>query len=68
LTPNERHLKRVLDRDLEHDNGHRPHRSGELRPPTPRPKTSSRASPTTNLSIRRRQILGGLINEYGRAA
>jgi hypothetical protein len=46
-----------------HDNGQRPHRSREFRPPQP-------AHPAADLSkerIRRRPVLGGL-NEYERAA
>ena len=47
-----------------HYNGRRPHRSRQLRPPRP-------DHPPADLSkerIRRRPVLGGLINEYERAA
>jgi hypothetical protein len=54
----------VLTDYVRHYNGRRPHRSCELRPPQP-------AHPVANLSyerIRCRPVLGGLINEYERAA
>ena len=47
-----------------HYNGRRPRRSRELRPPRP-------DHPVADLSherIKRRPVLGGLINEYERAA
>jgi putative transposase len=61
---NERHLSRVLTNYVRHDNGRRPHRARELRPPRP-------THPVADLSyerIKRRPVLGGLINEYERAA
>jgi transposase InsO family protein len=60
----ERHLRTVLARYETHYNGRRPHRSRQLRPPRP-------DHPAADLSlqrIKRRPILGGLINEYERAA
>ena len=60
----ERHLRLVLAEYEAHYNGRRPHRSRQLRPPRP-------DHPATDLSreqIRRRPVLGGLINEYKRAA
>jgi putative transposase len=60
----ERHLQAVLAEYETHYNGRRPHRSRELRPPRP-------DHPVADLSrqrIRRRAVLGGLINEYERAA
>jgi transposase InsO family protein len=60
----ERHLRLVLDQYEAHYNGRRPHRSRQLRPPRP-------DHPVTDLSqerIQRRPVLGGLINEYERAA
>ena len=60
----ERHLRLVLTEYARHYNGRRPHRSRELRPPRP-------DHPVADLSqqrIRRRSVLGGLINEYERAA
>ena len=60
----EQHLRRVLAAYTAHYNGRRPHRSLELRPqrpdvPVPEPIRGR---------IRRRPILGGLINEYEAAA
>ena len=60
----ERHLRSVLAEYARHHNGRRPHRSRSLRPPRP-------DHPIADLSrqrIRRHAILGGLINEYERAA
>jgi putative transposase len=60
----ERHLRTVLAGYETHYNGRRPHRSRQLRPPRPN-------HPVADLSqerIQRRPILGGLINEYERAA
>ncbi len=60
----ERHLRAVLAEYVRHYNGRRPHRSRELRPPRP-------THPVANLNshrIKRQQVLGGLINEYERAA
>jgi putative transposase len=60
----ERHLRSVLAGYARHYNGQRPHRSRGLRPPRP-------DHPVANLCqerIMRRPVLGGLINEYERAA
>jgi transposase InsO family protein len=60
----QRHLRVVLAEYVRHYNGRRPHRARELRPPQP-------THPVADLSyerIKRRPILGGLINEYERAA
>jgi len=60
----ERHLRLILAEYEAHYNGRRPHRSRQLRPPRP-------DHPVADLSqerIRRRPVLGGLINEYERAA
>jgi len=60
----ERHLRRVLAGYAAHYNGRRPHRSRQLRPPRP-------DHPAPDLSqerIKRRIVLGGLINEYERVA
>jgi putative transposase len=60
----ERHLRAVLAEYETHYNGRRPHRSRQLRPPRP-------DHPVADLSkarIQRRAALGGLINEYERAA
>jgi transposase InsO family protein len=60
----ERHLRTILARYEGHYNGRRPHRGCRLRPPRP-------DHPFADLShqrIKRRPVLGGLINEYERAA
>jgi transposase InsO family protein len=60
----ERHLRSVLAEYARHYNGRRPHRGRQLRPPRP-------DHPVADLSrdrIKRRPVLGGLINEYERAA
>jgi len=60
----ERHLQTILAQYAAHYNGRRPHRSQQLRPPRP-------GHPVADLSqqrIKRRPVLGGLINEYERAA
>jgi len=64
LIVGERHLRAVLAEYIRHYNGRRPHRSRELCPPRP-------THPVADLSsqrIKRQQVLGGLINEYERAA
>ncbi|WP_243726821.1 transposase [Actinocrispum wychmicini] len=56
----ERHLHAVLVRYIAHYNQRRPHRALQLVSPRPdRPSPSERHS-----QVHRRQILGGLINEY----
>ena len=59
-----RHLHCVLTEYARHYNGRRPHRSRQLHPPRP-------DHPAADLSqerIKRRPVLGGLINEYERAS
>ena len=60
----ERHLRRVLAEYAAHYNARRPHRALRLRPPRP---TSPVPEPSHG-RIRRRPILGGLLNEYETAA
>jgi putative transposase len=60
----ERHLATVLVEYTSHYNEHRPHRSLGQRPPRP----SSEVSDVAIARVRRRPILGGLINEYSQAA
>ena len=60
----ERHLRRVLAAYTAHYNGRRPHRWLELRPPRP----DAPVPEPIRGRIRRRPILGGLINEYEAAA
>jgi putative transposase len=60
----ERHLRSILAENQAHYNGRRPHRSRQMHPPRP-------DYPVADLSrerIRRQPVLGGLINEYERAA
>jgi putative transposase len=64
LITGQRHLAVVLDAYVDHYNRHRPHQSLEQQPPLPRPAVQAAADST----VRRRRILGGLINEYERAA
>ena len=64
LIVNQAHLRGVLDEYLIHYNGHRPHRSLGQRPPNPTIPTT----PVVDGTLRRRQILSGLINEYHPAA
>ena len=59
-----RHLRRVLAQYEAHYNGRRPHRSRQLCPPVP-------DHPVADLSqvrVKRQPVLGGLLNEYERAA
>jgi putative transposase len=55
----ERHLRSVLAEYARHYNGRRPHRSRQLRPPRP----DHPAADLSREQIRRRPVLGGLINE-----
>ncbi len=60
----ERHLRIVMARYARHYNGRRPHRALQLQPPQP-------DHPEADLAreqIKRRPVLGGLLNEYERAA
>ena len=69
LIYNEAHAAEVLTEYIQHYNGHRPHQSrrqlppDSAEPPAPATVTDLQAHP-----IRRQSILGGLINEYQRAA
>ena len=56
----ERHLRRALARYSVHYNQQRPHRALQLRPPRP----DAPVPTPIRGRIRRRPILGGLINEY----
>ena len=64
LIVNRRHLEAILAEYVEHYNGHRPHRSLELRPPR-RPTVIAAA---TYGEVVRRTRVHGLINEYSRQA
>jgi putative transposase len=61
------HLLAVLGGYLAHYNGHRPHQGRGQRPPN----RETLPPPVTELDpqrVRRRKILGGLVNEYSQAA
>ena len=60
----EQHLRRVLAVYAAHYNTARPHRALQLRPP----RATSPIPEPVDGRIRRRPILGGLLNEYEAAA
>src|SRR5260370_13067331 len=60
----EQHLRSVLGEYARHYNGHRPHQSRQQRPPD----HDGQASLLLDLPVQRRMVLGGVINEYHRAA
>jgi putative transposase len=59
-----RHLRSVLATYVRHYNGRRPNRSRQLHPPRP----DHPAADLSQQRIRRRPVLGALLNEYERAA
>ena len=64
LIYDDRHLQTVLRRYASHYNGHRPHQSSQQQPPDhDTPVVVPLSAP-----VQRRKVLGGLINEYYRAA
>jgi putative transposase len=60
----ERHLSIVIAQYAQHYNGRRPHRALQLQPPRP----DHPAADLSREQIKRRPVLGGLLNEYERAA
>jgi transposase InsO family protein len=68
LILNRRQLERVLRIFVQHYNGHRPHRALNLRPPDRAHPTLQLASSARPGDLTRRDRIGGLIHEYGRAA
>jgi transposase InsO family protein len=62
---NERQLRAVLHEFVRHYNRYRPHRTLELDSPEGR---EARARPDPMARVTRREVLGGLLNEYDWAA
>jgi putative transposase len=60
----QRHFRSVLGEYVGHYNQHRPHQSRQQRPPD----QDNRADAPLDLPVQRRKVLGGVINEYYRAA
>jgi Integrase core domain. len=60
----ERHLRIVMAQYARHYNGRRPHRALQLQPPRP----DHPVADPSQKRIKRRPVLGGLLNEYERAA
>jgi transposase InsO family protein len=64
----EAHLRAVLTAYVRHYNGHRPHWSRDQRPPDTDSAAVAPIADLTDHHVHRTPILGGLINEYHRAA
>ena len=60
LIISEGHLRRVLKEFIDFYNSRRPHQSLDQQSPIPR------AEPVTTGKVERRQIMGGIINDYFR--
>jgi putative transposase len=61
------HLEQVLRVYVQHYNGHRPHRALGLAAPDP-PAGLTVVGEEWQARVRRRDLLGGLLHEYRRAA
>jgi putative transposase len=68
LITGEHHLRTVLDTYSEHHNAGRSHQGGGLHPRAPDDAPNVLAFPARPDRIHRRQVLGGLLNEYQSAA
>jgi hypothetical protein len=66
LIYDEQHLRSILGEYAGHDNRHRPCQSRQQRPPDQDDKASGGGP--LSLPVQRRKVLGGVINEYYRAA
>jgi len=62
LIISESHLRQVLRAFIDYYKSRRPHQSLDQQSPIPR------AEPVTTGKVERRQILGGIINDYHRAS
>jgi transposase len=67
LVLSRRHLDHVLRVYVDHYNSHRPHRALDLRPPDRAVEAVPRQTTTVGV-VQRRDLLGGLLHEYERAA
>jgi putative transposase len=68
LIAGRRQLLRVLHLHVEYDNHRRPHRSLELSAPEPSERCELADASAAARQLHRRDVLGGLIHEYERAA
>jgi putative transposase len=66
---NQQHLLHALRQYEQFYNTHRPHQGiANARPLQPLPQSAADQTAVTHLDIRRRQRLGGILNEYHHAA
>jgi putative transposase len=68
LIYDKRHLRSVLGSYADHYNRHRPHRALGQRVPDTAPDTRVTSAGPGTCQVYRKPVLGGLINEYERAA
>ena len=68
LIVNSRHLEAVLVAYAKHYNGHRPHQSRDQQAPDAKALPVRHVADLAAHRVRRRRVLGGLINEYREAA